>query len=717
MSTIPLFPPLPAGSTLSATFAPSSSSLALFPSKSSSSAPSTTANPSIYFASYASPLLERRELVVEAFTLFGSLQKIVRDWKEERSFRPQALTDELDPALVQYVGRISRLYRAALVSQLAAIEKDDSLDAAEKTASLSHHANLHAIFALTEILYLPSDGLGEGVVGEEVLDWVNTVDRAPSAEDGRTLASLAAPWESPLFFPYLTTLVLRSHILSTISLLTTLEGHPSEFVPALAGILKELLGSRPRSTEFEREDEFLRRWRAWKAAVAEKTRECEELFAQAEDEDLDEDTRLSFEAFFRVVLEILAGSQKRVLEASEDWREALGAWGVWVNPGERREDLPGTLKLILDHHPIDSTVNEEAVQSALIVGDVVRALQQSHLISFFLSSHLSDLLYHIGVVPSPPASLPTTGLRDYFLMSYAEELRADPELWRIVVEYFCEAGEEGRARAEKVLLAVDLDKVEVVAREGVVPAGEGQEKVERRTVEDVVRVASQQGMGEVVERVCKIYAEVLVGQKKYGEAISFCVRAGDQKRIARIAERMLDEYVENGQNSFIHHVDSIPTSLLRPRQRSEDGMDDGEDEPDIAATNPRLEFLARYRDFFALYSRGERRMAAELLVLLLTSGIAPRRFWAVMFLDVVPLLQAAPEILIPESSTYELLRCLEEITSPIAVAGEDVYGDLVSLGKIVAKQEGEKEGVQRALKQLSLVRGALAVHLGRCCSA
>mgnify|MGYP001578092744 FL=1 len=43
----------------------------------------------------------------------------------------------------------------------------------------------------------------------------------------------------------------------------------------------------------------------------------------------------------------------------------------------------------------------------------------------------------------------------------------------------------------------------------------------------------------------------------------------------------------------------------------------------------RLSFLARYRDFFALYARGERRDAASLLVLLLTSGVAPKAFYAV----------------------------------------------------------------------------------------
>lgn len=52
-----------------------------------------------------------------------------------------------------------------------------------------------------------------------------------------------------------------------------------------------------------------------------------------------------------------------------------------------------------------------------------------------------------------------------------------------------------------------------------------------------------------------------------------------------------------------------------------------EDSPSTPYTS--LNFLARYRDFFALYARGDRKQAAGLLVLLLTSKVAPKSFYAV----------------------------------------------------------------------------------------
>jgi nuclear pore complex protein Nup85 len=69
------------------------------------------------------------------------------------------------------------------------------------------------------------------------------------------------------------------------------------------------------------------------------TRQAEELFVQLED-DLGPDEAEDWTIGFKALFELMEGKESRVLEVTEDWREALGAWGLWVNPGGRREDLP-----------------------------------------------------------------------------------------------------------------------------------------------------------------------------------------------------------------------------------------------------------------------------------------------------------------------------------------------------------------------------------------
>lgn len=260
-----------------------------------------------------------------------------------------------------------------------------------------------------------------------------------------------------------------------------------------------------------------------------------------------------------------------------------------------------------------------------------------------------------------------------------------------------------------------------------------------------------------------------------------------------VAHRFVSTRRLAGQEAFVKHVDSLPTSLLRPSS-----SDLNEPSAASASSSPsptnglaplsrlpsltsdalrphlsRLAFLARYRDFLALYAAGARREAAELLVLLLTSGVAPKKWWAVMLLDAVPLLEseccpclarsgpitrrgcvadfsdspgrAATPVLVSLAETYELLRILEELLSPIVVSSppRDIFGSLELLGRLsegsaaafpseeaapvtkkgagtsAAKKEQlaggeekekEKEGerLRRAMGQMDVVRASLA---------
>ena len=75
------------------------------------------------------------------------------------------------------MNRIAKLYQSTILTQIGLVQQDLTLDEHERLDQLEHLASLHAVMSLTEILYLPADGSGDGVVGEEVLDWLNTIDR------------------------------------------------------------------------------------------------------------------------------------------------------------------------------------------------------------------------------------------------------------------------------------------------------------------------------------------------------------------------------------------------------------------------------------------------------------------------------------------------------------------------------------------------------------
>ncbi|SCV68565.1 BQ2448_686 [Microbotryum intermedium] len=47
-------------------------------------------------------------------------------------------------------------------------------------------------------------------------------------------------------------------------------------------------------------------------------------------------------------------------------------------------------------------------------------------------------------------------------------------------------------------------------------------------------------------------------------ALASRIRSGDLKRASRIADRILDECLTNGQAGFVRCVDEISVSLLKP---------------------------------------------------------------------------------------------------------------------------------------------------------
>ncbi|GAA5864380.1 hypothetical protein JCM3774_002771 [Rhodotorula dairenensis] len=775
----------------------------------------------------AAKLKESRQFVIETYTVWASLQRIVADY-ETAAITEQGLNAGVPPPeQVQYYARVSRLYRDAILKQLPLVHNNEQLTPAHKAKSLAHYANMHAILALTEILYLPSDGRGEGLVAEEILDWVNTVDKAPSADEGNELLALASPWDSPNFFPYLHRCLLRGHLASAAALLSLLVAqHPAPYLQTVARVLAETVSAFPRSTQFRTESAFATALRAWrKSSLAPATQHVERLLTvdaksdpvlgdDADGTGADNGTeRQSFEQGFRVVLDILAGGEDAIVDSAADWREALSAFGFWSVPTSlRRADLPAIVdRITSDAHPVDASLPSEVAQLHLFKGDVSGVLKTLAGTFAWLGTHVADLLSHLHLpafdLPPPLLSsmddddagadgedaygTGSLGLREHFLLDWAQRcVSADSGLWRIACEYWSACGKPGRVKARELVMRMDIvapgeeerdakklkqqaEGVAAAAPNGmevdvtgagddagadsdlVLPEGAG------RRVDELLLVCSSLDLEPEFVDICGRYADYLVDRKRYGEAVAYAVRAGDGTKVARIAELIGEEYVVSGQEAFVKHVDSLPTSLLRPSDTDEPstptspttsgGLASLAHLPSLTsdALRPhlsRLSFLARYRDFLALYAAGARREAAQLLVLLLTSGVAPHKWWAVMLLDAVPLLETTP-VLVSLAETYELLRILEEILSPIVVSTppRDVFGSLELLGRLSessapttkdeaasagsraasgpkksanakeqpAKQEGDR--LRRALGQMDVVRASLAKHLATCC--
>lgn len=73
---------------------------------------------------------------------------------------------------MQYYHRIGTLYCDAIHTYLNDLDAEH-LDESEY---LAHVQSLQTIFHLAQVLYFPEDGRGMGVIGEELLHWLNAHD-------------------------------------------------------------------------------------------------------------------------------------------------------------------------------------------------------------------------------------------------------------------------------------------------------------------------------------------------------------------------------------------------------------------------------------------------------------------------------------------------------------------------------------------------------------
>lgn len=196
--------------------------------------------------------------------------------------------------------------------------------------------------------------------------------------------------------------------------------------------------------------------------------------------------------------------------------------------------------------------------------------------------------------------------------------------------------------------------------------------------------------------------------------------------------------IENiGHKKFIELVGSIPTSLLNVTSSSNRDIFDDNDGFEFEhngsqdasaralardpAVSSRLAFLARYKDFQCCMKKGEKEQAAILIVEMLTTEIAPRRFWSVLLVDALPLLEEST-VLFTLEDTYELLRFLEDVhTSVNSNSAREYLDPLARIMSNKKKSLSEENSTvptpsfEEAINELEIIRLALARHIAKCC--
>uniref|UniRef100_A0A3P8RIE5 Nuclear pore complex protein Nup85 n=1 Tax=Astatotilapia calliptera TaxID=8154 RepID=A0A3P8RIE5_ASTCA len=240
-------------------------------------------------------------------------------------------------------------------------------------------------------------------------------------------------------------------------------------------------------------------------------------------------------------------------------------------------------------------------------------------------------------------------------------------LWQLAVDYFDHCPEFGR-----VYLELQIERVPL--------------ETERKALK-VLRVCEQRQMSEQVRSICKIMAMRALRNNRLGSALSWSIRAKDAAFATLISERFLQDYCAKGTFSDLDLIDNLGPAML---------------------LSDRLTFLGKYREFHKLYGEKRFREAAKLLLSLMTAKIAPQSFWMTLLTDALPLLEQK-EVIFTADQTYELMFCLEELTSSLNITASSTDRPMQEEDVEVTKVELLRLALARNLAQAIVKEGTVEI--------
>lgn len=198
-----------------------------------------------------------------------------------------------------------------------------------------------------------------------------------------------------------------------------LSNHPSPNLQRLTQHLVPLLANHPRLHQFNAERDFAVASRRWKDKVKTLRIELDHV-----PEDDREDGFDNWWDRLSDIVSILEGRQevlKRVCnELGADWKEVCIAWGIFVDPRLRRQELPlvaipsfvmnsfshthfrDVVMDVLDELPPDPTNLEDVIHSSLFLGKPQQVLSQASKLDPWLSAHLVDVMESLELIDREP---------------------------------------------------------------------------------------------------------------------------------------------------------------------------------------------------------------------------------------------------------------------------------------------------------------------------
>ncbi|XP_077388319.1 nuclear pore complex protein Nup85 [Festucalex cinctus] len=545
---------------------------------------------------------------------------------------------------------ISKKYRSVIQAcieelQQVAVTTKDSVVCTQYGNQVSILLAIELIWNLCEVLFIDA----ADALLLHLLDWVR-LHKGDVDDKATHVLQSESPAEHRSYWDVVVSYVLQGRLEEVRQLLVkqaTLQPDARSMFKLMDNLLSKMPFYHPGGTQTL--TEFDVKWRHWHEEV---------------DRCL-QDNSFASNPHLELICKILVGDEDTLLEQKElvgTWYHFMVTRLLYCHPTVKSTELhfyaQSCMTIFLDPRSVP-----EALDSILLAAfefDIHQVIKDCSIAlnNWWFVAHLTDLLDHCQLLQSHNLHF-GSNLREFLLLEYASGLFTHHSLWQLAVDYFDHCPEFGRVYLELQMERISLD-------------------TERKALK-VLRICEQRQMSEQVRSICKIMAMRGLRNNRLGSALSWSIRAKDAAFATLISERFLKDYCARGTFSDLDLIDNLGPAML---------------------LSDRLTFLGKYREFHRLYEEKHFVEAAKLLLSLMTAKIAPRSFWMTLLTDALPLLEHK-EVVFTSEQTYELIYCLEDLTSSN------------NNSATVSRTDTSMQEEDQEVNKVELLRLALARNLAR----
>lgn len=503
--------------------------------------------------------------------------------------------------------KISRKYRSvikAFVDDLHRTMDEPCSDSnRHEYNSLAHmYYKMELVWNLCEILFL--DVQPSGILLNQLLDWIRW--HFPMFEMlAKEVIESDDPTSHPSYWNAVYGYVLQGRITDVRKLLHIHTDSRSEAFVLMDRLLRRM-PQHSYSASASSYD-FVFHWQQWQE-------ECLQSLERGE---------FNLCPPLEKLCKLLCGTMEtyeQLRELSETWYHLMISRLLFTNPRVKVTDLHHLALVYVDLYGGLSVTDElDRILLAALELNVLEVVKQSsqYFDSWWFAAHLADLLHHTEMLPIGDGG--EVCLREFLISEYASSLVSHVSMWEFAVDYFDHCSTFGKQKLEVCLERVPLTT--------------------EWTANRILCIALQRDLHTLARTTCKVMGKRALRNNRLGVALSWALKSKDSAFVTYLADEFLLEYGRHGRFHSLALLDNLGPSML---------------------VSDRLAFLCKYREFHQLYTNKNFHHAANILVQLLTSKLAPKSFWKPLLLDSLPLLES-DEVIFDTEQTYELLRCLEEL--------------------------------------------------------